>query len=102
MRGEQEVAGRETRIRRRNSPSKPQCLASRPWPTFEGHGCLSDERPLESAEQNVERSDDVVDLRLLRRGLLRKDREVPSDSLLEVALNQVDLLDGDALIKLDL
>ena len=63
---------------------------------------MSDERPLESAEQNVERSDDVVDLRLLRRGLLRKDREVPSDSLLEVALNQVDLLDDDGLIKLDL
>ena len=61
---------------------------------------MSDVRPLESGEQNVERSDDVADL--LRRGLLRKDREVPSDSLLEVALNQVVLLDDDGLIKLDL
>ena len=96
MMGAQEVAGRET-----NLPSKPQCLASRPpWRPFEGHGCWSDGRPLESGEQNVERSDvEAVDL---RRGLLRKDLEVPSDSLLEVALNLVDLLDDDDLIKLDL
>ena len=91
------MAGKEMRIRH-NLPLKPQCLASRLWPPFEGHGCLPDVRPLENAEQNVERSDDVVD----RRGLLRKDHEVPSDSLLEVALNLVDLLDDDGLIKLDL